>query len=310
MSKTNGVIQINPEDLSNCARFARKLVYGDHQYSRMLPEGIDEESEIAKVIETQRHFFGKVGEVAFYKKVEYKLNRMNEVLEDLKKNIEKNISNFSKSIQDELNENLYIFEENIKQGRDNLECAKRDQFKIYDEKTECDEGDFKVEPKNKEKMDKNKIELASKKIDIKTSYLHFHKLLQVNNKQFASEKLRADYYVGVHLNLSKEQFMILTNTSIYKNIEKEDIKSYILTKKLEDISFKYGGAKIFGYESHDKMKNNENKDAKEGACREKKLEELKSIDDLFNNIIFHEATKAYINITKYIEYTPNINKNS
>lgn len=301
MSKTNEVIHIDVKDLSDCAKFARNLVYGDHQYSRMLPEGIDEESEIAKVIETQRHFVGKIGEVAFYKKVESKLDKMNKVLDGLKKNIEENICKFPKSIQDKLNENIYIFEESIKQGKENLQCAKINQFEIYEKKTECDDGDFKVKLKLKEKVDKNKIELASKKIDIKTSYLHFHKLLQVNNKQFESERLRADYYVGVHLNLSKEQFMILTNTPINKKIEKENIKSYILTKKLEDISFKYKGAQICGYESHDEMKNNENKDAKEGACRQKELSELKSIDELFNNIIFLEATNAYKEIIKYIK---------
>lgn len=328
-------VLLTQEIVDNCAIFARALVYEDCQYSRMLPIGIDEESEIAKTIETQRHFIGKIGECAFLKLVEDEVEKYKNTLEKMKVYLDKHINNLNLDQIKKLKETILELENNISTVDKNLEITNKNLFKIYANKKEADEYDFVG-------VEKNGQQLKEVTIDVKTASLHFHSRLQVNNKQFDSTSLKKDYYIGAHIKLRKEDcFVISEEKKIYITENKryvhsndcnivisdkeayinhegefkqskrensniiltEKVKTHILKKPLEKI-LQHSNNKvyIYGYISHKDLENKK-ADGVEGACREIKLDKLCGIQDFFNKYIFYSSksikeTRELLNFKK------------
>ncbi|WP_432291631.1 hypothetical protein [Clostridium baratii] len=59
------MVKVNKDFIKKSLEFSRKIIEQDNQYHRLVPAGIDKNSDIAKQIAIQRTFMGKIGECAF-----------------------------------------------------------------------------------------------------------------------------------------------------------------------------------------------------------------------------------------------------
>lgn len=65
-NKKGYIVDFNQEDIGRALKFSKDIIYGDNQYSRLLPCYVKDKGEIDKY-RIQRTYVGKLGEIAFDK---------------------------------------------------------------------------------------------------------------------------------------------------------------------------------------------------------------------------------------------------